>query len=382
MSGVLEIRHLGALATGDVHAPLRDASSVYVQNGRLAAIGSPSALDAEVEVEVEVENVLDAQGMLLAPGLWDADHRPYFGDHTPYLEARGYLERTLLAGTTTVVSSGTRDVPGLGRDALAARALALLAQRSWRLDRPREIKVLAGTLVATSGLRQVDFALLADQGVGRVSILEPLPTEREARQQADWARASGMIVMAGCGAPLPALKAIDPDVALSVNGDPTPPPDEVVAWLVEQSRCALVVSVAGNVRLARQVAARLAERQELDRLLVGTAMPSPVGILPGGIQRMVQHLVGAAPALTPAVALACASGNTARAFRQPGGVVAEGEPADLILCRPAAGAPYADALDALAQGGWLEVDVVLVDGEAQHLGEPRLAPAEAVAWPR
>ena len=375
MGGVLEIRHVGALATGDLRAPVRDdVSSVFVQDGRVAAIGSASDLDAEVEA------VLDAAGAFLAPGLWDADHRPYFGDHTPHYDARGYLDRTVLAGTTTLVSSGTRDVPGVSPDARTARALAVLAQRSWRLDRPREVKVLAGTVVATSGLGEADVAELARQGVGRLVFLEPLPTEREARQQADWAHAHGLVVIARWNAQ---VEAIDLDIALSVNGDPTPPNDRALSWLVERSRCAVVVSLAGNLRLAGQVATRLAERGELDRLLVGTAMPSVVGVLPGGVQRMVQHLVASVPSLGPAVALACASGNTARAFRQMGGVVAEGQPADLIVCRPAAGAPYVDALDALSQGGWLETAAVLIDGEIQHLDEPaRVARAESVAWSR
>ena len=100
------------------------------------------------------------------------------------------------------------------------------------------------------------------------------------------------------------------------------------------------------------------------------------------LQHAPQHLLAALPGLAPAMALACASGNAARAFHQPGGLIAEGQPADLILCRPAPGAPYADALEALAQGGWLHVDTVLVEGEVQRLGDARVVAAEAVGWSR
>jgi enamidase len=87
---------------------------------------------------------------------------------------------------------------------------------------------------------------------------------------------------------------------------------------------------------------------------------------------MLQHLVGAAPDVTPAVALALASGNTARAFAMRGGRVAAGEPADLILCRAPRGAPYRTALDALARGGWVEIDTLLIDGAIQVSGDARL----------
>ena len=38
--------------------------------------------------EEEAETIVDAGGGLVSPGLWDANHHPYFGDHTPQLAPR------------------------------------------------------------------------------------------------------------------------------------------------------------------------------------------------------------------------------------------------------------------------------------------------------
>lgn len=376
MSGALVIRGAGAIATGDVRHPLLEGGlDVHIADGRISAIGpATGGRDANASGAV-----LEARGMLLAPGLWDAHHHPYFGDHTPHFDARGYLEATVRAGTTTIVSAGTIDLPGRPRDAVGARELAVLAERSWLHDRPLELKVLAGTVVATPRLADADFARLASLGIRRLCFVEPLPTAADARRQAASARANGMTVMAHCDlAPLAsdagavdALRAIDPGVALGVNGLVAPPPDDVLDWLVERSGAALDLDLMGSLDVAARVVARVAARGELERIVIGTATPSPLGIVPGGVQRMAQHLAGAA-IVTPAVALALASGNTARAYAMPGGRVAPGEPADLILCRAPRGAPYRAALEALEHGGWLEIDTVLIDGAIQVTGEAHL----------
>jgi enamidase len=387
MSGALVIRDAGAIATGDVRMPLVERGhDVHIVDGRITAItpnrGAAPTGGGKTESQNDtIEAILDARDMLLAPGLWDAHHHPYFGDHTPHFDARGYLEATVRAGTTTIVSAGTVDVPGRPRDAVGARELATLAQRSWLHDRPLDLKVLAGTVVATTGLDDADFARLATLGIRRLSFVEPLPTAAEARRQSASARARGLTVMAHCAmasvagdaaSAVDVLRAIEPDVALGVNGRAAPPPDDVLDWLVERSGAALDLDLMGNVAVAARIVARVAARGELERVVIGTATPSRFGIVPGGVQRMLQHLVGAAPDVTPAVALALASGNTARTFAMRGGRVAAGEPADLILCRAPRGAPYRTALDALARGGWVEIDTLLIDGAIQVSGDARL----------
>jgi enamidase len=376
LSSYLRVENFGVLASGDVQEPRLSADMLYVADGAIAAVGRQPALDPEVH------QVFDAQQMLVAPGLWDVDHRLYFGDHTPQFDARSYLAATVRAGTTHVVAPGPVDLAGVPRDPETARYLALLTQRSWLHDRPLDLKVTAGSLAATSGLQPDDFERLVAEGITQLSFVDALPTTREARTLAEWARAAGMLVVARCNGLLclaedatsirEALQAIGPDLVLGVNGSPVPPPDEVVTWLVERTTCGIGLATIGNVRCAQHVTAHLAKRDELARLLIGTGTPSPLGILPGGIQRMLQYLVGAAPGLTPEVLLACASGNAARCFRRPGGCIGPGQPADLIVARAAAGGQCHDALEALAHGEWLEIDTVLLDGQVRVSGRARL----------
>jgi imidazolonepropionase-like amidohydrolase len=83
------------------------------------------------------------------------------------------------------------------------------------------------------------------------------------------------------------------------------------------------------------------------------------------MQRLVQLFSEATSGMTPATAIALATGNAARAFGIPGGRLAVGAPADIVLCRAPLGSPSPDALDALVRGDWLEIDAVLIDGVLQ-----------------
>ncbi|HYU21178.1 MAG TPA: amidohydrolase family protein [Chloroflexota bacterium] len=359
------IRNIGALVSGDVHAPIVDASSIYIANGLIAAIGS----------ERSAQQTVDAASGLVAPGLWDADHHTYFGDHTPQLEARGYLEATLRAGTTSVIAAGLCDLPGRPRDGQGTKQLAILAARSWRYDRPRNIKVHAGTVIAEPGLREADFGDLARAGVNRLSFMSEVPSIREAQRYVEWAHANGMAVMAHCaGAKLieearsveHALRAIKPDVACQVNGGPRPPPDEVVDWLFDETRCALGLTLMGGLKAARRVIRKAADRDELDRVVIGTDTPSGAGVIPGGVQRTVQ-LLTTVSGVQPETALAFATGNTSRAFGLPGGRIEVGQPADLIVAHPADGSlgGSGDGLDGLARGEWLAITNIVVDGHLE-----------------
>src|SRR5207247_1969166 len=148
------LRNAARVATGDVERPLIDGpTDIRVADGVIASVGPSAGGTADI--------VIDASHLLVMPGLWDAHHHPYFGDHTPQFDARGYLAETVRAGTTTIVSAGTIDFPGRPRDAAGERELAILAQRSWIHDRPLEINVLSNTVTAATGLDERVFAVLA-----------------------------------------------------------------------------------------------------------------------------------------------------------------------------------------------------------------------------
>ena len=370
------LRNAARVATGDVERPLIDGpTDIRVADGVIASVGPSAGGTADI--------VIDASHLLVMPGLWDAHHHPYFGDHTPQFDARGYLAETVRAGTTTIVSAGTIDFPGRPRDAAGERELAILAQRSWIHDRPLEINVLSNTVTAATGLEERDFAVLARAGIRRIVVRTPLPNAAEARRQVGWARANGMRILAHADGPTPlvgdagsvgeALAVIDPDIVLAVNGGDVALPDAVIDGLVGRSRSVLEVSLSGNLKVARRVVAALVAGGEPERVVLGTESPSARGVVAPGMQRLIQHVIGAAPSVSAALAIAFATGNTARAYVAPGGRVAVGEPADLVLCRAPLRSSFADALDAIEHGDWLDIDSVFIGGAPQLTGQRPLA---------
>src|SRR5258708_9296004 len=120
--------------------------------------------------------------------------------------------------------------------------------------------------------------------------------------------------------------------ACPVNGAPHPPPFLLTQKLVERGRCALGLVTTGNLSLARQVVRMVRERNELHRIVLGTATPSSAGVMTAGVQMLIGALAGSGE-VKPEEAIALATGNTARAFGLPGGRVAVGQPAALLLAR-------------------------------------------------
>jgi hypothetical protein len=362
------LRNAASVATGDVRRPLLAGPvDIRIADGRIAAIGAAA--------DGSADDVIDASGLVAMPGLWDAHFYPYFGDHSPQFDARGALAETVRAGTTTVVSAGTIDFPGRPRDAAGERELAILAQRSWLHDRPLEINVHAGTVVAAAGLVDRDFAVLERVGVRRFVVRSALPSASDARLLVAAARMHGMKVIAlpdrstplvqGSASVAEALAIIDADVVLAVNGGDVALPDAVLNDLLTKGSAALGIALIGSVTIARRVVAALMSRGEPERIVLGTGTPSPRAVTPSGMQRLVQLITGTTSAVTPGVAIAMATGNAARAYGLPGGRVEVGEPADLVLCRAALGSPSPDAFDAIVRGDWLEVDSVLIGGVPQ-----------------
>lgn len=363
------LRSAANVATGDVRRPLVPGPiDIRIADGKIAAIG-PAAANGAGDV------VIDASGLLAMPGLWDAHYHPYFGDHSPRFDARGSLAETVRAGTTTVVSAGTIDFPGRPRDASGERELAILAQRSWLYDRPLEIKVHAGTVVAAEGLQDRDFGVLERVGVRRLVVRSPLTTARAAREIVGAARAHGMTVIALPDARIPlvrdarsvgdALATIGADVILGVNGGDVALPDAVLNELLSDARVAIGVALTGSLTVARRVVAALVSRGEPERIVLGTGTPSSRAVSPSGMQRLVQLFSDATSGIAPAAAIALASGNAGRAYGLPGGRLEVGAPADIVLCSAALGSPSPDALDAITRGDWLAIDSVLIDGVPQ-----------------
>src|SRR5579875_3057462 len=155
----LLIRNLARVVTGDLAAPLSEATSLYCEVG-----GARTTADT----------VLDANGLIAIPGLIDSHSHPSFGDFTWTQQSVGWMRAYLHGGVTTLVSAGELHVPGLPLGATEPETylrLALLTARTWATRPPGGPRVVAGTLLLVPGLREAAFDAVARAGTRVVKFL-------------------------------------------------------------------------------------------------------------------------------------------------------------------------------------------------------------------
>jgi enamidase len=252
------------------------------------------------------------------------------------------------------------------------KALAILAARSFANLRPSGVKVHAGAVLLEPGLTEADFAELAAAGVqlvGEIGI-SGVKDPETAAEMTGWAHAHGMRVMVHTGgASIPGsgivgadfVVAVRPDVAGHVNGGPTALPLDHVERILDETDARVEIVHNGNVKAAGEVAALVARRGEVRRLVVGTDSPAGSGAQPLGMLRTIAW-AAAFGGLDPAVAVAAATGNVAALHRLDTGVLAEGREADVLVVDAPLGSQASDALGALAIGDTPAVAVAAIDG--------------------
>jgi len=169
------------------------------------------------------------------------------------------------------------------------------------------------------------------------------------------------------------LVKIDPDVSYHVNGGPIAMPDADFPRLVNETRVAMQVCTAGNLRTALLVARLLAEAGQNERLLIATDTPTGSGIMPLGMLYTMSHLVSLA-GVEPEIAVAMATGNNARVYRLDSGVIAPGRDADIVLVDACLGGSKDDALSALRNGDIPGVGAVVTAGVPRFVGRSRNTP--------
>ena len=395
MTSVL-FHDIGTLLSGDLAQPILDATSVYVEDGQITEIGG-AARSAEIDIDV--------RGATLAPGLWDSHIHPYFGEYSPRQEAFGTLTRMVRSGVTSAISAGSGHQPGMylpseklpnvqatshlaragrperARDAVGTKALAMVMTGAWQNQRAHGLKLYAETVFAEDGLVEEDFAELAAAGIRRLKFQRPISRAADAERYCRWARDHGMLVLTHTGnrsliqdvqAIGESLRVIRPDVASHINGGPTPAPWQAIEWLIDETPATLEIAFIGNLALARRILQRARQLGELDRVTIGSDLPGGTGIVPGAILRTVQLLSHVLPDL-PVEQLVCmATGNSARRFRLPGGIVALGQPADLVAWDPVEGSVTDTFLDCVAYGDRAYPGLVMIDGNIVEYGNPLL----------
>ncbi len=361
------IYNIGTLITGDIENPVSKEDSIYIEDGRFVELGT-TRRDADV--------IINANGLLVAPGLIDGHVHPTIGDFTLAQNSTSWVTHYLHGGITRMVSAGELHYPGLPldrQDPKLFKGLARLTKTCYDRERPSGLKVDAGTLLLTSGLAETDFDEMVELGSKCVKfIFYPygrVPGEDE--QYVRWAKEKGLVVkihsggVSRSGVSVPAdadlILRLGPDVVGHINGGPIPMSFEDMDRVIVESDFWLEISYAGNYRAAAHVAGRALQNGELNRVILGTDTPAGTGVTPRGMLR-IMALVASLGNVPPELAICLATGNVARAHNLDSGFIHTGKPADLVIMGKIQGCQANSHLEVLKMGDLLGVSMVIIDG--------------------
>jgi enamidase len=364
----LLIHNIGAIATGDLAQPLRNETTLYIEDGLIKEIGTGRET---------ADTVIDAQGLTLTPGLIDGHVHPVFGEFTPTQNSVGWQRFYMHGGTTSMVSAGELHVPGLPLDPPDPKTFKYLAVLSLRCNsKPRLYgpKLTTGTLLMAPGLQEADFAEVAAEGSKCVKfIFYPLlaPWD-EALQYVEWAHKYGLIVklhsggVSRSGSSRPAgsevVFRLKPDVVAHISGGPIPMPKAEMEQIVAESKTFMEICTSGNYLRTVELIEMAKNYNALDRVVMGTDTPGGTGIQPRGMLRNL-CLISSLGKIAPEKAIAIATGNTAKAHNLPQGVIETGRPADLILMGAIRGSVASTALESISVGDLPGISTVIIDGQ-------------------
>jgi enamidase len=374
----LLIKNIGALVSGDISNPLLNADALIIEGGLIQAIEKEKNLSL-----TGVEQVIDAGGMTVTPGLIDSHCHPVLGDYTPRQKMLDFIESALHGGVTTAISAGEVHLPGRPKDVAGTKALAILAAKSFASARPSGVKVLGGSVILEPGLQEKDFEELTREGVKVVAEigLGGVKSPKEAAPMVKWAKKYGMVVMMHTGGtsipgsttvPADDVIATDPDIVSHINGGPTAIPLPEADKLVRKTSFILEISHCGNSKMIADVMKIVKETKAYSRIIIGNDAPSGTGVIPLGILRVINFLASLCD-VKAEEAIAMATGNTAKVFKLNRGVIAVGKEADLVIMDAPMGSVGKDALSAIEAGDIPGIAAVLIDGQMK-IGVSRNTP--------
>jgi enamidase len=383
VKGKTVIKNIGLLVTGDMNAPLADADTVVSIDGIITAVGKAKDVDMD-----KADTLIDAKGTSLIPGLIDSHVHPVFGDWTPRQNQLGWIDSFLHGGVTSMVSAGEVHLPGRPKDMVGLKALAITAQRSFSAFRPGGVKLHAGAPVLEKGMVEEDFKDLAKAGVtllGEVG-LGSVKAGYEAKEMVAWARKHGIQSTIHTGGPSilgsglidkDTVLEADADVIGHINGGHTALPEAHVCELCEVSKRAIELVHNGNERVAIAALKTAVATRNLHRVILGTDSPAGSGVQPLGILRMIALLSGLG-GLAPELAIACATGNTARLRKLNCGIIEKGRAADFVFADRAQHSAGKDMLQSIALGDLPGIGMVVIDGIVRCARSRNTPPAEKV----
>ena len=365
------ITNIGTIVSGLIDQPILKGDVIVIKDGKIESVGGQELIDALKKEAVEIKTI-DAGGMTVTPGLIDSHTHPVIGDYTPRQKMADFIESSIHGGVTTMISAGEVHTPGRPTDPAGVKALAILANKSFALLKPGGVKVIAGSVILEKGLTEADFAEMAAAGVRTVGEvgLGSVKKPEDAAPMVAWAKKHNMKVMMHTGGTsVPGSSTVtaddvirtNPDVVSHINGGPTAVSLTEVDRLLDETELALEIVQCGNPKVADYVARKATAAKKLNRIIFGNDAPSGTGVIPLGILRNICQIASMSE-VPAAVAVAMATGNTARVYGLNTVVIAPGKEADLVIMDTPMGSVGKTALEAIEAGDLPGVALVLVDG--------------------
>jgi len=376
----LLVKNIGALVTGKLENPIRQADSIFVRDGVVQAIGKG--------LNQPAEQVIDANGITAIPGLIDSHSHPSIGEYTPAQNSLSWITNYMHGGVTALISAGELHLPGLPLppDARTALSVAIVTKKCYDNLRPSGVKVHAGTLLLVPGLSEKDFDEIHALGIKLVKFIfydYSLLPNGEAARYVNWAHARGIKVKIHSGgvsrsgvsqvAGFDMVQKIKPDIIGHITGGPIPMPEEDMIRIAGETECFMEVCTSGNYRLALSLARVVKAKGLHHRVLIGTDTPGGTGIVPRGILREIAFLSSVGE-IEPEKTICMATGNVGRAHGLNLGILEEGRPADIVLMHKITGSVSRDALDSFAKGDLPGISYVIIDGGVQVAGRSQQTP--------
>ena len=370
------IKNIGLIVTGDIDKPTRDESKILVKNGMIKKIG----VEKDIK-DNEADTVIDADGMMLIPGLIETHAHITFHDYSVICQATNWMENLAYCGVTTLISEGLH-AWGLGRyydDPVATKANTITEATIYKRWMPGSaLKVVGGALILVSGLKKKDFEEMDNAGVKLIAEIGGggLSEPKDIVTYIKWARELGWHVAAHaspCSIPGSShmspekIIEIDPDKVAHLSGGSTALSWGEINEIIDKTRrdCALELSAQSNTRMVLKIVEYANEKGQLDRVIMGSDQAVGFGLQWGSLWLLMSQ-VASMTNVPPENVVAMATGNSARHFNKfvdmNRGIIEVGTEADIAIVDKPHGSAAKDFLDAMRHGDCCAPALVMVDG--------------------